>query len=132
MAAFVGRTPLASGLAWTLAGIDLIFKATVAFIILRALLWTLFGREIIRIGASSIKYKKSIAGIGIWKKFMLDSVEYVKEIDSVKPKDIIHMLESETRVNGRSFMLKTGKTILKFGLYLTTEENEEIFVHIKK
>ncbi len=107
-------------LVWALA------LGTVGFLLLRSLLWSAGGKEIIIIENENFVYSKRIFNIGKNIVIPLAAVEDIKVIDYVQPKDVLHMVQSELNFAGKSFLLETGSRKLRFGAYLDVDETDEI------
>lgn len=113
-------------LSFALAAVSLIYKIVAAIISLRSLLWTLAGGETIVINDKEFIYSKKTAGMGPRVTIQKNEVQSITVIDYIREKDVIHMIESEIRIRGRSFELKTAKRTLKFGIYISMDDSDAL------
>ena len=113
-------------LAYGLAGISIIYKVIAVFEVFRSLSWTIAGGETIEINADNFIYKKKIAGIGPVVVIPRKDILSIEEIDYIREKDVIHMLQSEITKNGRSFRLKTASKTIKFGVYISMDDSDAL------
>ena len=113
-------------LAYSLAAVSRLYYAGFAFIVLRSLLWTMTGGEILEINTEELIYTKKIAGIK--KRVIIKKADIlgVAVIDYIREKDVIHMMQSEITTHGRSLLLKTAKKDLKFGIYISMDDSDTV------
>lgn len=113
-------------LSFSLSAASVVYKAAAVLLALRSVLWSLAGGEVIEINEKEMKYTKKIAGMGHSVVIKLNEVLDIAVIDYIREKDVIHMIQTELGLNGRSFLLKTASKQLKFGVYISMDDSEII------
>ncbi|MCE5299640.1 MAG: hypothetical protein LLG37_02040 [Spirochaetia bacterium] len=135
LAAIAGRlglNPAVVAISWMLAGVTIFYRVTAVFLLLRSLLWTAAGYERLTIGAGTLKYSKTVLGIGIYRRFTAQEAQTIKEVDFIQEKNILYMLKSELLMCGNSFVLKGKNGNFRFGRYLTIEENDALLKAVRE